>query len=331
VVSPLVLAYAINVAIMTVLLSIAVERGIRKDDYLSFIVMVLVYFQTLAFLLVFSTGYYLVSIAIAVILFVVPIGLRNLGLSKASYVAFLLSNELLMSLLYYVILRGLGNALEALYFYGTDLPTFSLSPLQVLVDIVELANSFMFFLMIIPEVLYFSYKTKNYFPAILSALALSGPNVASEMTHSILPLPYDPVKEASILVAVLSFGLAIYLTYNTLKGKRVSDLLAFSAFDVTLSACCLYYSLSINEVLYGLVTLLAIFFSFYNLDLKLKLKKRLLYFSESLLVISQMLWGASIALFYNQVALVYLISFSTALLYLASHHYVTRVFSQRLQ
>jgi hypothetical protein len=321
-----------NVALMTVLLSIAVERGIRKEDYLSFIVMVLVYLQTLVFLLVFSTGYYLVSIAIAVILFVVPIGLRNLGLSKASYVAFLLSNELLMSLLYYVMLRGLGNAVEALYFYGTDLPTFSFSPLQVLVDLVELANSFMFFLMIIPEVLYFSYKTKNYFPAILSALALSGPNVASEMTHSILPLPYDPVKEASILVAVLSFGLAIYLTYTTLKGKRdFYDLLAFSAFDVALGACCLYYSLSINEVPYGLVTLLAIFFSFYDLDLKLKLKKRLLYVSESLLVISQMLWGASIALFYNQVALVYLISFSTALVYLASHHYVTRVFSQRLQ
>ncbi|TRM73111.1 hypothetical protein DJ532_15615, partial [Sulfolobus sp. A20-N-F8] len=72
-----------------------------------------------------------------------------------------------MSLLYYVILRGFNNALVTLFVYGTDIPAISINSLsQIFMSLAELANSFMFFLMIFPEIVYFSLRSKDYYPIL---------------------------------------------------------------------------------------------------------------------------------------------------------------------
>ncbi|TRM85171.1 hypothetical protein DJ522_01870, partial [Sulfolobus sp. F3] len=263
-VSTLVLVYIIDIILMTILLSITLERGMRNnEDKYAFLSMILVYIQTVAFLIAFSLDSLVIALSISIILFIIPITLRNLGFWRTSLIIFLLSNEIIMSLLYYVILRGFNNALVTLFVYGTDIPAISINSLsQIFMSLAELANSFMFFLMIFPEIVYFSLRSKDYYPILLSSIALSGPNIASEMTHSILPLPYDPVREASILVTLISFSLSIYVTYLVIRGKMsVNKFVTFVILNLALSTSSLYYSISINEIPYGLLTLIAIYLS----------------------------------------------------------------------
>ncbi|AOL17564.1 hypothetical protein BFU36_00310 [Sulfolobus sp. A20] len=320
---------------MTILLSITLERGMRNnEDKYAFLSMILVYIQTVAFLIAFSLDSLVIALSISIILFIIPITLRNLGFWRTSLIIFLLSNEIIMSLLYYVILRGFNNALVTLFVYGTDIPAISINSLsQIFMSLAELANSFMFFLMIFPEIVYFSLRSKDYYPILLSSIALSGPNIASEMTHSILPLPYDPVREASILVTLISFSLSIYVTYLVIRGKMsVNKFVTFVILNLALSTSSLYYSISINEIPYGLLTLIAIYLSLSMAQTKANpINVKLLYIDEVILAISQFLWGASIALWYNLIYLQLSIGLSLLLVYLLSSFYVIRkVSSQRL-
>ncbi|TRM92653.1 hypothetical protein DMP16_09805, partial [Sulfolobus sp. B1] len=331
----LVLVYIIDIILMTILLSITLERGMRNnEDKYAFLSMILVYIQTVAFLIAFSLDSLVIALSISIILFIIPITLRNLGFWRTSLIIFLLSNEIIMSLLYYVILRGFNNALVTLFVYGTDIPAISINSLsQIFMSLAELANSFMFFLMIFPEIVYFSLRSKDYYPILLSSIALSGPNIASEMTHSILPLPYDPVREASILVTLISFSLSIYVTYLVIRGKMsVNKFVTFVILNLALSTSSLYYSISINEIPYGLLTLIAIYLSLSMAQTKANpINVKLLYIDEVILAISQFLWGASIALWYNLIYLQLSIGLSLLLVYLLSSFYVIRkVSSQRL-
>ncbi len=319
---------------MTILLSIMLEKGIRNNDKYAFPLLILVYAQTVAFLIAFSLNNLVTTLSISIILFIIPITLRNLGFLRASLIIFLLSTEIIMSLLYYVILRGFNNALVALFVYGTDIPAIAITSIsQIFISLIELANSFMFFLMIFPEIVYFSLRSKDYYPLILSSIALSGPNIASEMTHSILPLPYDPVKEASILVTLISFSFSVYIIYQTIRGKlSVNKFITFISLNLALSASSLYYSININEIPYGLFTLIAIYLSLSVTQTKsVFINTKLLYVGEAILAISQFIWGASIALWYNLIYLQLSIGLSLLLVYLLSSFYIIKkVSSQRL-
>ncbi|WP_287688903.1 hypothetical protein [Metallosphaera javensis (ex Sakai et al. 2022)] len=222
----------------------------------------------------------------------------------------LLSGELLMSLLYYVLLRGLGNAIVTLKVYGTDIPSVSFTPMDVVYAVLELANSFMFFLMIFPEILYFSIRNKDYFPLIVSSLGLGGPNIASEMTHSILPLPYDPVREASIFVASLSLILSAYISREFIIGKMKSRYILFLVSNFILSISGIFYSVTINEIPYGLATLITLFLAFQRPTIHVSNRKLVL-----LSCIPQYLWGMSIAFWFNLTNLTYVMGIAMFLLY----------------
>ncbi len=308
---------------MTILLSIALDLGINKRNRLGFIIMILVYLGTMEYLVLFSNNYFEMTLSISIILLVIPIVMRNFGLERSSNIVFLISNEIIMSLLYYVILRGFGNSITALDFYGTDIPTIYVnSAFQVIEALIELSNSFMFFLMIFPEIVYFSYRSKNMYPIILSSLALGGPNIASEMTHSILPLPYDPIKEASILVSILSLFFSIYLTIQFFKRKISLDkYLIFIIIDLALSLSSIYYSLTLNEIPYGIITLISIYLSLSDI------KIHIIHFPnvQFSLMLPQLLWGFSIAIWYDIFQFEYLIGILLALTYGLLQYFIIRL------
>jgi len=307
---------------MTILLSIALELGIKGNNF-AFIVMILTYVNTAIFLVLFSGTYALIAISISIILIIIPIVIKNLGFDTSSYIVFLISNELIMSLLYYVILRGFGNSIIALNFYGTDIPTVTVnSPFQIIYALIELSNSFMFFLMIFPEIIYFSYRTKNPYSLFLSSLALGGPNIASEMTHSILPLPYDPIKEASILATILSLFFSIYLSFKFFKRELSLDkYIIFIIVDFSLSLSSVYYSLTLNEIPYGIITLVSIYLSLSGLKINIKHFPNI----QLSLMIPQLLWGFSIAVWYNLIQFEYILGISLALLYGLSQYVMIKL------
>ncbi|ARM75342.1 hypothetical protein [Acidianus manzaensis] len=329
--SPLVLAYVIYVIIMTPLLAWSIEQGLNKNNQLAFLIMIITFVNTMIFLILFSLNNYIILISTCILLLVIPITIRNLGFYKPSLITLLIFNEIIMSLLYYVILRGFSNSITALDFYGTDIPTTLISsPIQVFYALIELSNSFMFFLMIIPEIIYFSFKTKNSYPILLAILGLAGPNIASEMTHSILSLPYDPISQASILVSILSFSLTIYLFYKLLRNQiTIGHFLTFIIFDILLSCSSLYYSITINEIPYGIATLLAIAFSFLNIDIKNKIDIRgKTYYILSLFPLSlipQVLWGISISEFYYETFLSYPIGLGIGISFLSILYVISRL------
>lgn len=326
-ISILILAYIIYVAVMTIVLAWSVEEGLSRNNQLAFLFMVFSYVTTMMYLILFSPGYYAIAASLSIILLTIPIVLRNLGFYKSSIISFLIVNEIIMSLLYYVILRGFGHAIIALDVYGTDIPTVAItSSLQIPIALIELANSFMFFIMIFPEIAYFSYKVKNFYPLVISALALAGPNIASEMTHSILPLPYDPFREASILVTILSFSLTLFMTYNLLKGKIMdSHYLIFIGINSVLSLTSLYYSITINEIPYGLATLIAVGISFVIPSKSFnKLGNNFLVILP-ISVIPQILWSISVCEFYNVIYLSYTVALGVTLPFLAAMFYVKKI------
>ncbi|MCH1771933.1 MULTISPECIES: hypothetical protein [Metallosphaera] len=308
-VSPVVGAYIFYVVGMTVILSISFERAYHSGG-LYFWILVLSSISTATFLVIFSLS--LVSVAISIILVVIPVSLYNVGMrSQVTSVVALLTSELLMSLLYYVLLRGLGNAIVTLKVYGTDIPSISFTPVDVIYAVIELANSFMFFLMIFPEIIYFSIKNKDYFPLIVSSLALGGPNIASEMTHSILPLPYDPIREASVFIALLSLSLSIYISRGFIIGKVTeSRYMIFLASNFILSLAEIFYSTALNEIPYGMATLVTLFMSFQNPRINISNRKLVV-----LSCVPQYLWGMAIAYWFNLTNLAYLMGTAMFLIY----------------
>lgn len=318
--SPLILTYIAYVITMTLALSWAFDESIRGNN-LGSITMVISYISTSVYLIVFSLNNLGIVLSIVVILIVIPITLRNLGFNRSYNVLLLLINEIIMSLVYYVILRGFNNAVLALSFYGTDIPVSSLSPVNVILALIELSNSFMFFLMILPEVLYFSIRHKHYYPLLLSILALSGPNIASEMTHSILPLPYDPIKEASVLITLLSIILSVYFSYNVVKGRmNLNSYLIFIVANIILSLSSLYYSISLNEIPYGIATLITIYIALSDIKFNLRIPTTIWL----LLAIPQALWGLSIALWYNLLQFELLLGIGLSIFYIISVRLITK-------
>lgn len=310
--------YAIYVVTMTILLSFSLDLGINKGNSLGFLLMLASYFNTMIFLLLFSGSSIITVASVLVILLVVPITLRNLGFNKSSMVALLMVNEIIMSLLYFVMLRGFPESVVALDFYGTDVPSIAVTSfIQIIEALVELSNSFMFFLMVFPEVAYFAYRRKELFPVLLSSVALCGPNVASEMTHSILPLPYDPIKEASVVACAVALCSSVYLTYKLSRGKLSGDkFLVFLLVNLFLSLSSLYYSITLNALPYGLFTMAAVFLSMMDFRFSFKAFK----WMDMYPAIPQLLWGMSVAIWYGVFTLEYAVGIGIALLYLFFIH-----------
>jgi hypothetical protein len=318
--SPLILTYIAYVITMTLALSWAFDESIRGNN-LGSIAMIISYISTSVYLIFFSLNNIGIVLPIVVIFIVIPITLRNLGLNISYNISLLLVNEIIMSLVYYVILRGFNNAILALSFYGTDIPVSFLSPVNVVLALIELSNSFMFLLMILPEILYFSIRRKYYYPLMLSILALSGPNIASEMTHSILPLPYDPIKESSILITLLSLILSVYFSYKVVKGRmNLNNYLIFIMADIILSLSSLYYSISLNEIPYGIATLITIYIALSDIKLSLRIPTTI----WPLLAIPQALWGLSIALWYNLLQFELLLGIGLSIFYIISVSLITK-------
>lgn len=318
--SPLILTYIAYVITMTLALSWAFDESIRGNN-LGSIAMIISYISTSVYLIFFSLNNIGIVLPIVVIFIVIPITLRNLGLNISYNISLLLVNEIIMSLVYYVILRGFNNAILALSFYGTDIPVSFLTPVNVVLALIELSNSFMFLLMILPEILYFSIRRKYYYPLMLSILALSGPNIASEMTHSILPLPYDPIKESSILITLLSLILSVYFSYKVVKGRmNLNNYLIFIMVDIILSLSSLYYSISLNEIPYGIATLITIYIALSDIKLSLRIPTTI----WPLLAIPQALWGLSIALWYNLLQFELLLGIGLSIFYIISVSLITK-------
>jgi len=318
--SPLILTYIAYVITMTLALSWAFDESIRGNN-LGSITMIISYISTSVYLIFFSLNNIGIVLPIVVIFIVIPITLRNLGLNISYNISLLLVNEIIMSLVYYVILRGFNNAILALSFYGTDIPVSFLTPVNVVLALIELSNSFMFLLMILPEILYFSIRRKYYYPLMLSILALSGPNIASEMTHSILPLPYDPIKESSILITLLSLILSVYFSYKVVKGRmNLNNYLIFIMVDIILSLSSLYYSISLNEIPYGIATLITIYIALSDIKLSLRIPTTI----WPLLAIPQALWGLSIALWYNLLQFELLLGIGLSIFYIISVSLITK-------
>lgn len=293
--------------------------------------MIASYISSAIYLLLFSgEKYYTIAASIIIVLFVIPIALNNLGFHKISLISFLISNELLMSLLFYVILRGFYDGIMSLNFYATNIPTvaFSSPPIQITIAIIELSNSFMFLVMMFPEIAYFSYKIRDSYPLILGVLALLGPNTFSEMTHAILPLRYDPFREASILSTILSISFTIFLTYNLLKGKiGINKYLIFIGINIFLSLSSLYYAITVNKILYGLATLIAValcFIKFNKLNVNLTSP---LYFSALLPIslVPQVLWAISVCGFFHIIYLSSQVAIGVSLPFIAAMYYLRKI------
>ncbi|TRM73112.1 hypothetical protein DJ532_15620, partial [Sulfolobus sp. A20-N-F8] len=101
--------------------------------------------------------------------------------------------------------------------------------------------------------------------------------------------------------------------------SSVNKFVTFVILNLALSTSSLYYSISINEIPYGLLTLIAIYLSLSMAQTKANpINVKLLYIDEVILAISQFLWGASIALWYNLIYLQLSIGLSLLLVYLLS-------------
>jgi len=294
---------------MTPLITISFELSLKNK--LGFFILLSSYISTAIYLIFFSLSDLILSLAIIVYFWLISQIAFNIGKYNFATVSLVVFQEILMSLLYYTIVNeNLVNALYSLYFYGTDIPSFSLSLTQIVVPaVLEVVNSFMFFLMIFPEIAYLSYKFRNYDVLLISLIVFAGPNIASEMTHSILPLPYDPIREASVLELVISLVLTIYFSYRYIKGKiSLPHYILFILASFLLSISELYYSITINEIPYAVVTLVIVGLLFYYLPRKeIQSVNRIKYFAL-LPAFSQIFFGTSIVYFYGLFPALYALS-----------------------
>ncbi|BFH73947.1 hypothetical protein SJAV_18910 [Sulfurisphaera javensis] len=307
----LVLLYIVYIIIMTITVTISFEFALKNK--LGYLFLLMSYITTVVFLVLVSPSDLILTLLISVYFWLIMQLSYNLGKYKFAIVSSLIFQEIVMSLLYYAIVRNnLTNALYSLYFYGTDIPSFSLSISQIVVPaILEVVNSFMFFLMIFPEIAYLSYKFKNRDILLLSLLIFAGPNIASEMTHSILPLSHDPINEASVLELLLSLFLSVYFSYRYIKGKiSLFYYLLFGLITLSLSVTEFYYSLTINEIPYALITLVSLSILFYYVDRKSENIKVIPHFTL-IPSIAELFFGASVAYFYNLIPATYALSFSS--------------------
>ncbi|WP_216604259.1 hypothetical protein, partial [Acidianus sp. RZ1] len=233
--------------------------------------------------------------------------------NNISLISLLIINEIIMSFTYYEILRGFSNAVISLDFYATDVPTVTVTPIGIIISLMELPNSFMFLLMIYPEIAYLCIKKKDPYPIMLSSLSLAGANIASQMTHSILPLPYDPIKEANVFASIISLIFSIYFTLNFLKNKiDIGKYISFLIVDLFLSIGSVYYALTLNEIPYGIATICGIVLGIAPLKFNVIRNFKIAYLFSW---IPQLLWGFSIALWYFY-GLVYLSGIMFSLFYI---------------
>ncbi|WP_029368522.1 hypothetical protein [Saccharolobus islandicus] len=306
----LVLFYIFYISAMTLLVTMSYEFALKNK--LGYFFLLISYISTAVYFVLFSLSDSMLSLIIVVYFWLIMQISYNLGKYKFAIVSSLIIQEILMSLLYYAIVRGsLIKALYSLYFYATDIPSFSLSISQIIIPaILEVVNSFMFFLMVFPEIAYLSFKYRNIYSLLLSSLIFAGPNIASEMTHSILPLPYDPIKESSILELLLSVIFTIYFSYKYMSGRiNTFYYLLFVISSLSLSSTEFYYSLTINQVPYAIATLLMISMVFYYVDMSGKeVNVRIIPYLSLLPSISELFFGASVAYFYNVISAVMVLS-----------------------
>lgn len=309
----LIILYIIYILLMTIIVTISYEFSLKNK--IGYFILLVSYITTAIFLILLSPQDLVISSLISVYFWLIMQLGYNLGKYKFAIVSSVVFQEILMSLLYYEIVRGdLTNALYSLYFYGTDIPSFSLQIPQIIVPaVLEVVNSFMFFLMIFPEIAYLSYKYRNKYVLFLSFLVFAGPNIASEMTHSILPLSHDPINEASLLELFISVCLSIYFSINYIRGKlNFFYFLLFSLLTIAISVTEFYYSLTLNEIPYAVITLLGIALLFYYVDKKDNVNdKKILPYLCFLPSIAEIFYGASVSYFYNLVSMTYALSSSS--------------------
>lgn len=303
----LVLIYLLYIITMTVLISYLLYLSLIKNMDKAFLFLEVSFIMTALFFVLIS-GSPLLSLAISIYLWLIPRLLHSFGKLSLASISSTISHEVVMSLIYYAIIKGgLINSLYSLYFYATDIPSLSLSLYQIIVpSVLEIVNSFMFFLMILPEIVFVGLKTRNYYALSIAILSLCGPNIASEMTHSILPLQEDPIKQASVLALLLSVSLQVVFAVQYVKG-RINNLYFLSFFTVSLllSLGDLYYAVTINEVPYAVATIVGLFVSMWLFVKPFKGGKRSV--KPSIVVVSaipNLFWGASVPLFFNTYQLV---------------------------
>jgi len=303
----LVLIYLFYITSMTVLISYLLYLSLIKNMDRAHLFLEVSFIMTALFFILIS-GSPLVSLLISVYLWLIPRLLHSFGKLSLSAISSTISHEVVMSLIYYAIVRGgLINSIYSLYFYATDIPSFSLSLYQIIVpSVLEIVNSFMFFLMILPEIVFVGLKTRNYYALSISILALSGPNIASEMTHSILPLQEDPIKQASLLALILSVSLQLIFAVRYVKGKvNTLYFLSFLTVSWLLSLADFYYSVTLNEVPYAVTTIIGLSISMWLFVKPFKGEKKMM--NRGLVVISalpNLFWGASVSFFFNAYQLV---------------------------
>jgi len=293
------LVYVVYIIFSIILDSYSIEISLLHNRRLGFIFLLISYIMTSIYFIVYTLNYIYLSLTIIVYLILIPLIFFNLNKLKLASLLLLISNEILMSILYFVILYN-GNlplVFSTLYRYSTNLQSYNVGFLELsLISILEIPNSFMFFLMVYPEIVYISIRTKNLNSLILPSLALLGPNVNSNMTHAILPIPYDPYREASIFIGIYSLLSSIYYGVRFRSNKITPiQFYTFLTLNTLLSISSYIYSLYLNKVLYGLITYITLILSLINLDYNLNKIK----FIEFLLFLPQIFWSLSITLFFN--------------------------------
>lgn len=328
----LVLIYVLYIISMTVLISELFYFSLKNIKH-SFEFLEVAYFMTSAYFILMS-GSIELALFICVYLWLVPRFLYVFGRTNLASILSVLFHEIIMSLTYYSIVKGgLINALYSLYFYGTDIPSFSLPIYQVVpIGIIETINSFMFFLMILPEIVFVCIKFRRYDILLVSLLSLSGPNIASEMTHSILPISHDPIKESSLLALFFSLFLQFYFGYSYIKGRINEKLyITFILSNFILSISSLYYALSVNEIPYALSTLAGITVSLLFVNKNNNNNNRKFYsFLPIISPISELAWGSSVAIFYNYYNAIYALAISSFVISLLPMLYLKTVYFRKM-
>jgi len=314
-VNSLILLYIAYIISMTIIIAYFLELSLRGVKF-AFIPLEITFVMTLVFFIIITLNFIIISLLISIWFFVIPRVFYSLGFVKISSVISVIFHEIIMSLIYYVIIRqSLGYAIQSLYFYGTDIPSFGL-PLQNLIipAVLETVNSFMFFLMFYPEVVYVLLRRRDYYSLYLSVLIFLEPNIASEMTHAILPLPYDPIPQFSLLAFIVSFTLIVYSSFALIKGKlNFNKFIIFTIINLIQSISAYYYALTINEIPYAITTLISIVILLTGLR-KINQGRRVFQLFS---IIPQYFWGASIAYWFHALNILYALTIIPTLILLS--------------
>lgn len=312
----LVLIYYTYIVTMTPIIAYFLDLGLRGLKS-AFTILEIFFAMTATFFIALTlSSSLLLSLTITLWFFIIPRLVYSLGYTNLGSSLSVILHEILMSLIYYVILRGnLYYVLQSLYFYATDIPSFGLPVLSLVIPaIVEVINSFTFFLMFFPEIVYIVIKRRDMYLLLLAFLIFLEPNIASEMTYAIIPLPYDPIPQFSLIIFILSVSLIIFFSLTLLNQKlSLEKYLTFVTINLIQSISAFYYALTINQIPYAITTIISLILLLNRPFGRVNKYKTPLTFIS---ILPQYFWGVSLVYWYHFLNLYYMISIVPTLILL---------------